>query len=176
VLSTEPIGSVPRSAELLGALAAHEAGELDDAGLAAVQDDAIRETIARFDSTHSADVDYAELLPELFRMRAGAFYLQMASETDRPRVLEIVRDTIRPDQTVFVGVIDPIDPEIESADTVRERVLEAASFIPVTQLGTTDDCGFSPFADDTSTSRDIAFAKVAARVAGTAAASEALGV
>lgn len=353
MLSTEPIGSVPRPAELLSALAAHEAGELDDAALAAAQDDAIRETIARFeaagspivtdgeqtkpsfatyplagldnmapdgavipfedghirqlprltagpfryatycdtyvraalshatvpvkqaviavsamsllypadeldgypreqflddlvaegvadirrsldagaqrvqidftegrlsvkldpskgllgqfvdlnnrvldhfsddersrigvhtcpggdhDSTHSADVDYAELLPELFRMRAGAFYLQMASETDRPRVLEIVRDTIRADQTVFVGVIDPIDPEIESADTVRERILEAASFIPVAQLGTTDDCGFSPFADDTSTSRDIAFAKIAARVAGTAAASEALGV
>lgn len=128
------------------------------------------------DSTHSADVDYAELLPELFRMQAGAFYLQMASERDRPRVLEIVRDTLRPDQTVFVGVIDPIDPEIESVDAVRDRVLEAASFIPTAQLGTTDDCGFSPFADDTSTSRDIAFAKVAARVAGTAAASEQLGI
>ena len=34
------------------------------------------------------------------------------------------------------------------------------------QLGTTDDCGFSPFGDDTSTSRDIAFAKIRARVDG----------
>src|ERR1700722_6794309 len=44
------------------------------------------------------------------------------------------------------------------------------------QLGTTDDCGFAPFADDTSTSRDIAFAKIRARVEGTRLASQQLQV
>jgi 5-methyltetrahydropteroyltriglutamate--homocysteine methyltransferase len=58
---------------------------------------------------------------------------------------------------------------------VRDRVVEAAEYIPLDQLGTTDDCGFSPFSDDTSTSRDTAFAKIRARVAGTALAAEALG-
>ena len=43
-------------------------------------------------------------------------------------------------------------------------------------LGTTDDCGFSPFGDDTSTSRDTAFAKIQARIQGTAMAAIALGV
>jgi len=43
-------------------------------------------------------------------------------------------------------------------------------------LGSTDDCGFSPFGDDTSTSRDTAFAKIRARVAGTALAARALRV
>jgi hypothetical protein len=47
--------------------------------------------------------------------------------------------------------------------------------IPVAQLGTTDDCGFSPFADDMSTSRDTAFAKIANRVAATERASKELG-
>jgi hypothetical protein len=28
------------------------------------------------------------------------------------------------------------------------------------QLGTTDDCGYAPFSDDRSTSRDVAFAKI----------------
>jgi 5-methyltetrahydropteroyltriglutamate--homocysteine methyltransferase len=42
----------------------------------------------------------------------------------------------------------------------------AASYLPLSQLGTTDDCAFAPFADDTSTSRDIAFEKIRARVAG----------
>ena len=37
------------------------------------------------DSTHSADVDYAELLPDLFAIDAGRFFVQMASEADRPR-------------------------------------------------------------------------------------------
>jgi 5-methyltetrahydropteroyltriglutamate--homocysteine methyltransferase len=39
------------------------------------------------DSTHSADVDYGELLPSLFQLKAGNFYIQLASETDRARVL-----------------------------------------------------------------------------------------
>ena len=122
------------------------------------------------DSTHSADVDYAELLPSLFRLHAGRFYLQLSSEPDRRRVLSIVRDNLQPDQRVFVGVTDPINPVVETPEQVRDRVLEAAEFIPAGQLGTCDDCGFAPFGDDTSTSREIAFAKIAARVQGTALA------
>jgi 5-methyltetrahydropteroyltriglutamate--homocysteine methyltransferase len=127
------------------------------------------------DSTHSADVDYAGLLPELFRLNAGRFYLQMASEPDKKRALGIVRQLLRPNHTVFVGVIDPIDPKVETAAEVRDRVLEAASILPVTQLGTTDDCGFAPFADDTSTAREIAFSKIRARVEGTEMAARMLG-
>jgi 5-methyltetrahydropteroyltriglutamate--homocysteine methyltransferase len=51
----------------------------------------------------------------------------------------------------------------------------AAEHIPLDQLGTTDDCGFSPFADDTSTARDTAFAKIEARVKGTQLAADSLG-
>jgi 5-methyltetrahydropteroyltriglutamate--homocysteine methyltransferase len=128
------------------------------------------------DSTHSADIDYAGLLPELFQLNVGRFYLQMASEPDRKRVLGIVRKLLQPNHTVFVGVIDPIDPSVESAAEVCDRVMEAASILPVAQLGTTDDCGFSPFADDTSTAREIAFRKIRARVEGTGMASRKLGV
>ncbi|GLZ35220.1 5-methyltetrahydropteroyltriglutamate--homocysteine methyltransferase [Lentzea sp. NBRC 105346] len=128
------------------------------------------------DSTHSLDIDYAELLPELFRLNAGNFYVQLASEPDRRRVLEIIRDYSQDHQRVFVGVIDPIDPRVETPEEVRDRVLEAAEYVPVDRLGTCDDCGFSPFADDTSTSRDTAFAKIAARVEGTLLAAEQLGV
>jgi 5-methyltetrahydropteroyltriglutamate--homocysteine methyltransferase len=127
------------------------------------------------DSTHSADVDYAGLLPELFQMNVGRFYLQMSSEKDRRRMLEIVARQLRPNHTVFVGVIDPINPKVETPDEVKERVLEAASVLPLAQLGTTDDCGFSPFADDVSTARDVAFAKIRARVDGTELAAKELG-
>jgi len=127
------------------------------------------------DSTHSADVDYAGLLPTLFRMHAGRFYIQLASEKDPERVLQIIRDHAQSDQIVFVGVTDPIDPTVETAEQVRDRVLLAAQYVPVSRLGTTDDCGFSPFADDASTSRDIAFGKIRARVAGTKLAERQLG-
>lgn len=127
-------------------------------------------------STHSADVDYAELLPSLFQLRVGNFYIALAGEPDRRRVLEIIREHLRPEHRVFVGVISPIDPRIETPENVRDRVLEAAEFIPVAQLGTTDDCGFAPFSDDTATSRDTAFDKIRARVLGTRLAGDVLGV
>jgi len=128
------------------------------------------------DSTHSADVDYAELLPGLFQLKAGNFYIALAGEPDRVHVLKIIRKYLKPDQRVFLGVVAPIDPHVETLEEVRDRVLEAAEYVPLAQLGTTDDCGFSPFCDDTSTSRDTAFEKIRARVAGTALAAEALGV
>jgi len=127
------------------------------------------------DSTHSADVDYAGLLPALFSMETGRFYLQLASESDRPRVLELIAKLLRPDQKVFVGVVDPISQHVETPEEVRDRVLQAARFLPLDRLGTTDDCGFSPFADDVSTARDLAFAKIRARVEGTAMAAAQLG-
>jgi 5-methyltetrahydropteroyltriglutamate--homocysteine methyltransferase len=128
------------------------------------------------DSTHSADVDYLELLPLLFRLKVGRFYIQLASETDRGRILESIKSLLKHGQTLFVGVTDPINPKVETAEQVRDRVLEAAKRIPVESLGTTDDCGFSPFADDVSTSRDTAFAKIRNRVEGTRLASGILGV
>jgi 5-methyltetrahydropteroyltriglutamate--homocysteine methyltransferase len=126
------------------------------------------------DSTHSADVDYAELLPSLFELQAGNFYISLAGEKDRVHVQKIIREYMKPDQRIFIGVVATIDPRIETPEEVRDRILEAAQYIPIERLGTTDDCGFSPFSDDTSTSRDTAFAKIRARVLGTALAAQAL--
>jgi 5-methyltetrahydropteroyltriglutamate--homocysteine methyltransferase len=128
------------------------------------------------DSTHSADVDYANLLPDLFRLNAGNFFVQLASEADRPRVLALIAEHSRPSQRIFVGVTDPISPRVETPEEIAERVIEASRYIPPARLGSTDDCGFSPFADDESTAREIAFGKIAARVAGTALAERRLGV
>lgn len=127
------------------------------------------------DSTHSADVDYAELLPSLFELQVGNFYIALAGEQDRVRVLKIIRQHMKPGQMIFVGVVSPISPRIDTPEEVRDRVLEAAKYLPADQLGTTDDCGFSPFCDDTSTTRETAFAKIRARVLGTALAAKAIG-
>ena len=127
------------------------------------------------DSTHSADVDYADLLPALFELNAGSFFIALATEKDRTRVLKIIRDSLKPHQRIFIGVVAPIDPRIETPEEIRDSIVEAARYLPVERLGTTDDCGFSPFCDDTSTSRETAFAKIRARVLGTALAAKVLG-
>ena len=128
-----------------------------------------------FDSTHSADVDYAQLLPGLLGLKAGNFYIALAGERDRAHVLKIIRKHLKPEQRIFVGVIAPIAPRIETPEEVQALVLEASEYIPIEQLGTTDDCGFSPFSDDTSTSRATAFAKIRSRVLGTQLAATLIG-
>lgn len=126
------------------------------------------------DSTHSADIAYQDLLPLLFELNAGNFYIEYAAEKNKPAVLQSIKENLRPNQTVFIGVTDVLNPRIESPEEIRDTLLEAAEKIPVHQLGSTDDCGFSPFADDISTSRETAFSKIKARVLGTKLAEEKL--
>lgn len=199
IIPTEPIGSIPRPLPLIDALSTTES---DDPRLDPLYEEAIRDTIERFeatgspvallqgrvgphrrahlsggdrDSTHSADVDYAQLLPSLFELNLGNFYIALAGEREPKRALKIIRDHMKPGQRIFIGVTAPIDPRVETPEHVCDRVLRAAEYIPPDQLGTTDDCGFSPFNDDRSTSRDTAFAKIRARVLGTVLAAEKLG-
>jgi 5-methyltetrahydropteroyltriglutamate--homocysteine methyltransferase len=108
----------------------------------------------------------------LFQLNAGNFYLEFAGEKNKKHVLNAINQNIKPGQRIFLGVTNVLDPKVETAEDIRDIILEAAETIPVDQLGTTDDCGFSPFADDTSTARDIAFAKIKARVDGTKLAEE----
>ena len=138
------------------------------------------------DSTHSADVDYAELLPSMFKMNAGYFLMQLASEKDKERVYKLVGEHSRADangvkQVCFIGVIDPLNPSVETAEEVAAALIKASMYIPVDRLGSTDDCGFSPFSVDLKpkhgspdVARDTAFQKISARVKGTAMASEKL--
>lgn len=133
------------------------------------------------DSDHSADVDYAELLPELFQIEAGYFLVQAAGEQDPDRVAKLVgrqlskRAAASGDAPrVLLGVTNPTNPKLETAEQVREQLVRAARFIPAELLGSTDDCGFSPYLIDEKPrhgspdfARDVAFAKIAARVRGT---------
>jgi methionine synthase II (cobalamin-independent) len=140
------------------------------------------------DSTHSADVDYAELLPGMFQMNAGYFLMQLASEPDKERVYRLIGQYSREDangvpQVCFIGVINPQNPRVETPQEVRDDLMLAAKYIPKERLGSTDDCGFSPFSIDVKpkhgspdAARDIAFAKIKSRVEGTAMAAEKLGV
>jgi methionine synthase II (cobalamin-independent) len=123
-------------------------------------------------------------LPTLFQMNAGYFLLQMSTETDKSRVYQLCSKYSRPDQVIFIGVTNPLNPQIETPEQVRDALLEAAKYIPVERLGSTDDCGFSPFSIDMKpqhdggpdVARSVAFKKIAARVEGTKLAEKALGV
>jgi methionine synthase II (cobalamin-independent) len=140
------------------------------------------------DSVHSADVPYSDLLPSMFGINAGYFLIQLASERDKDRVYQLIGENLRSDadgvaQTAYVGVINPLNPRVESREEVRDALVRAANFIPKEQLGATDDCGFSPFSIDEKPNhgspdfaRETAWQKITNRVEGTKLAAEKLGL
>jgi methionine synthase II (cobalamin-independent) len=140
------------------------------------------------DAVHSADVPYSDLLPSMFGINAGYFLIQLASERDKDRVYQLIGENLRDDangvaQMAYIGVINPLNPRVESPEEVRDALVRAANFIPKEQLGATDDCGFSPFSIDEKPShgspefaRETAWQKISNRVAGTRLAAEKLGV
>jgi methionine synthase II (cobalamin-independent) len=140
------------------------------------------------DSVHSKEVPYGMLLEHMFDMNAGYFLIQCASEEDRENVYEMCGKYRRDDadgvaQMCFMGVINPLTPEVESAEHVRDELMTAAKHIPIERLGATDDCGFSPFSRDVKPkhgspdfARDVAMQKISARLEGARMASEAMGV
>ncbi len=135
------------------------------------------------DSVHSADVPYNNLLPEMFKINAGYFLIQLASERDKDSVYESIGQHSREDQMCYIGVTVTQSPRPESAQEICDAIVRAADFIPKERLGTTDDCGFSPFSIDEKPNhgtpdyaREIAFQKIKSRVEGTRMAAEKLGV
>ncbi len=135
------------------------------------------------DSVHSKEVPYELLLSHMFDMNAGYFLIQCKSEDDRENVYRLCGQYSREDadgvpQVCFMGVINPLTPEIETPDEVKQELLTAAKYIPVERLGATDDCGFSPFSRDVKPkhgspdfARDVAMKKIAARLEGARLAS-----
>jgi len=140
------------------------------------------------DSVHSADVPYSDLLPEMFKINAGYFLMQLASERDKDRVYGLIGEHSREDadgvaQMCYVGVTNPGNPRVESAQEVCDALVRASNFIPKERLGSTDDCGFSPFSIDEKPNhgspdyaREVAFQKITNRVLGSRMAAEKLGV
>ncbi|HEY3882588.1 MAG TPA: 5-methyltetrahydropteroyltriglutamate--homocysteine methyltransferase [Trebonia sp.] len=140
------------------------------------------------DSVHSADVPYSDLLPSMFGINAGYFLIQLSSERDKDPVYQMIGEHLRDDadgvaQMAYIGVINPLNPRVESAEEVRDALIRAANFIPGERLGSTDDCGFSPFSIDEKPShgspdfaRETAWQKITNRVEGTKLAAEKLGI
>jgi methionine synthase II (cobalamin-independent) len=139
------------------------------------------------DSVHSKDVPYEKLLSKMFQLNAGYFLIQCASEDDKENVYRLCGQYSRDDangvpQVCFMGVINPLDPEVETPEQVRDDLVTAAKYIPVERLGATDDCGFSPFSRDEKPkhgspdfARDVAMQKITNRLEGARMASEELG-
>jgi methionine synthase II (cobalamin-independent) len=124
----------------------------------------------------------------MFQLNAGYFLIQASGEADPERVYQLIGKYARNEangvrQMYFIGVINPTNPKLETPQQVCDALVMAAKYIPKSRLGSTDDCGFSPFSIDDKpnygspdVAREVAFQKIKARVQGTALASAALKI
>jgi methionine synthase II (cobalamin-independent) len=203
MIQTEPIGSIPRPPALLAAMRAYAQQRCTQEEMKAAYDDALHQTIAELDATGSpviTDGEQAEAsfatypLQGLTTLSADGAIITFADGHQRrlPRltggpfrygtyadgyVLAARRHAHAPIKhaVISVSALSPLYSRIETAEEVRDRVLEAVSFIAIHQLRTTDDCRISPFGE-TCTPREVAFAKIRARIGGTAMAARQLGI
>ena len=91
----------------------------------------------------------------------GNFYIALAGEKDRARVLKIIRDHMKPDQRVFVGVISPDRSARRDAGGSSGPRPRGGQVYPArinSARPTTADSRRS--ATTLSTTRDTAFAKI----------------
>ena len=185
-IPTEPIGSIPRPLSLLAAFEETGSPVVTDGeqrkyhnfwtycvhGLRNTAPDGFR---IPFAAGHTRRMPRLTSGPFRYKRYADSF-LDAAQQYAKAPVRQAV---ISPSALSLIyppeGLADYSREEFIE-DLVRDRVLQAADYIPLSNLGTTDDCGYSPFCDDTSATRETAFAKIRARVEGTAQASRLLGL
>jgi 5-methyltetrahydropteroyltriglutamate--homocysteine methyltransferase len=104
-------------------------------------------------------------LPELCECTATQISIEAAQPKLDPSILKQLRG-----KTIIYGVIDLGDSAVETAATVAARIRAALAIVEPERLVVAPDCGMKYL------SRDTAFGKLAAMVAGTRAVRAELGV
>ena len=103
-------------------------------------------------------------LPQL----AGSTVQQISIEAAQPRLDLGVLDELA-DKVVVLGVLDLGDPQVESAETIAERIRAALAHLPPERLVVAPDCGMKYLP------RDVAAGKLEALVAGARIVREEVG-
>lgn len=122
---------------------------------------------------HSKGVGYAELWPDLAEFRADGLVLQFAGRREDD-IDRLDGSILGRRARVFVGAIDVSNGIPETPEAVAGIAERAAPRLGVEHLGLTTNCGFSPFGDDPTMPRDVAFAKLEALGAGAILAGQRL--
>ena len=77
------------------------------------------------DAVHSADVPYTNLLPDMFKINAGYFLIELASERDQEPVIEAIGQYSRDDQRYYLSVTSQREAEAGSARGEPSRLSDA---------------------------------------------------
>ncbi len=131
-------------------------------------------------ASHRYDADYARVLPQLLRLKAGTIVGEAANprhEGDAMVVEDYLREHSWPKGLHFaVGVVDVKTPFVETPETIAtrlERFGRIEGFDPRNLLGGTD-CGFETFLGFGNVTHAVALQKLESLAKGAALASRRL--
>lgn len=118
-------------------------------------------------SSFCTENEYCHLLKEIFKLHVDKVYLPLQKFKHKDKVLQTIRQYANAWNKIYLGVTDvrPGNP-LASSKEVAERIKFIAKYLPLHQIGTTDDCGFASFADADSVSRSFALNAIRARLDG----------
>ena len=110
--------------------------------------------------------NFQDVYPALLKSQIKNFHLPFASlgEGNFEEVLKCIKNNLN-GKFVYLGFVSHLAKDIETPKRVAERIELATSilgFIP----GASECCGYSPFCNDLTTTREWAFEKLRARVEG----------
>ncbi|UJF25120.1 hypothetical protein L0B52_02955 [Suttonella sp. R2A3] len=120
--------------------------------------------------------NYAEIYPVLLQSKIQNFHFPFASlgEREFESILHCIKEYIG-NKFVYLGFVSHLNKEIELPTRIAERIVLASDILGQVP-GVSECCGYSPFCNDLTTTREWAFEKIRARVAGAQLAAKKLGI
>jgi 5-methyltetrahydropteroyltriglutamate--homocysteine methyltransferase len=112
-----------------------------------------------FRSTWIAKGGYEPVAEVLFnQINSDAYFMEY--DTDRAGGFEPLRFVPRGKKMVVLGIMTSKTGELESKDTLKRRIDEAAKFLPLEQLALSPQCGFASTEEGNTLTEDQQWAKL----------------
>jgi 5-methyltetrahydropteroyltriglutamate--homocysteine methyltransferase len=90
--------------------------------------------------THMCYGAFHEVYPRMLELPAAVFCLELSHVS--PDLLEVLREhPFPPDRAIGYGVVDAMDPRVETVDEVEGRIRRALDYFRPEQLWLNPDCG-----------------------------------
>jgi 5-methyltetrahydropteroyltriglutamate--homocysteine methyltransferase len=120
--------------------------------------------------------NFQDVYPVLLQSKIKNFHLPFASlgEGNFEEILKVLNE-YSAGKNLYLGYVSHLAKDIETPQRIAERIELAAARLG-TPPGASECCGYSPFCNDLTTTREWAFEKIRARVEGAKLASEKLGL
>lgn len=114
----------------------------------------------------------ASCLADLFKSQQQIGWTEIHMETARPRMAEmdiLANWTAREGKYLGIGVVEVMNPHVETSEEVAQRIREALDYVPADRVLVSTDCGIYQQA------RDVALRKLRSLVQGTRIVRQELG-